>query len=268
LGAVELAETPLVQFRKVMGEATEHGAVACDSPLKHKDVLATFSKLEAVMRAEDGGRLVRTSEGLCVTRVTDVAAAFRDRGGVILDATANVEQWAALLGTERPLNVIDLYVEDGHDQIVREMVYTKALTNNALSVHGIPDDIRNELRKYRMVKDVMVFTYKKYKDVIREVLPDAEVRHFGEMRGSNAEMGVISTFITVGDFRENLEAFDRKAAVLGAVLSNDSGAAAELAQCHGRARDPINGDALLHVHYGCVVPYGWDSGNATARAVG
>jgi hypothetical protein len=266
LGALEMADTPLAQFRKVMGEALEHGAVACEHPLKHKDVLATFSRLEGLLRA-DAGAFTVLPDGLCVTRVTDVAAEFRDRGGIILDATANVEQWQALLGS-RPLRVVDLHVEDGHEQITREMIYTKTLTNTALVTQGFPDSVRAALEQYRTVKDVMVFTYKKHKDTLQALLPDAEVRHYGEMRGSNAEMGVISTFITVGDFRENMDAFERKAAVLEAILSSDAVAAAELAQCHGRARDPINGDALLHIHFGCVVPYGWDSGNAIVHVLG
>ncbi len=125
---------------------------------------------------------------------------------------------------------------------------------------------------------VLVVTHKllvdQHAEAIRAMLPGKEVvfRHFGNVAGSNLfqEGGAleVSAVITLGDYYANRRwLFDHLANEAGLegedawTFVQDCGRkqiAQELAQAHGRARDPRRTTPLEHVHLGREVPDGWE----------
>lgn len=259
LGAVELSEGPLEQLRAAMQETMapgRGGVLACVDRTRlkaFKTVLGALGKLEGLLQ----GELVQTPTGVVVASVGEEAAVFRDRGGVILDATAPVAEWRALCGDR--LEVVDVLVED-KVQASRTWVYTKGVSKTAMGKDEAKAAVEM-LDGWLSEGKVMLFTYKDFKE--RFVGLGATVRHYGETRGSNeAWEDGYDVFVTVGDPLKNPDALVRTGAALGMEMVWEETAAAELGQCHGRSRSARQDKPVRHVHFGKICPEGWDESNA------
>lgn len=263
LGAVTLRETPQKHLAGILGRLAEHGCYACVDPLAHREVMGTFEALGKVME----GTLERVEDTTVAVRLGETAAEWALRGGLILDATAAVDELRAIAPGVR---AVDLCVEDA-GEAKREMWWTRGCTKSNLAHLGwsLPPDVERRLREYDQTgTTMMVFACKQLKERLRQMFPNARVRHYGESRGSNEAWEETETFVTIGDPLMNVTAFQRRQGFLNMPEGADDGrdfAAAELAQCHGRARTPINVRSVKHVHFGYVVPYGWDRGNCLVR---
>lgn len=214
-----------------------------------------------VTRSEDGS----TSAILEAASLRDVT-----RGYVtLLSATPTP---LAYPGTETYAPV----VEDGCPGIVRDVLYLSHATNTNLKCAPtqVLETARRLLaRRPTITGRVLVVTLKALvasrADELRALFPDAEVvlRWYGAVAGSNLfqEGGPleVSTVITLGDYYANRRwMFAHLAAQQGldeeAVdFAGRQQVAQELAQAHGRARDPRRRTPVTHIHIGSVLPLGW-----------
>ncbi len=219
-----------------------------------------------------GGWVTKRDGHLFVGALTENAATFRSYGGLVLDATADVTAMKAL----RPdLRVKDISVQDS-DGIQRYMhVVTglgrKSMKSRPQRLKDVVGHARSALNRLRCRKPV-VFSYRFSLDVIRVLWPEAELCHYGNVRGYDRYFQEgYDGFVTLGEPIANLQAVAIQWKVLTGRDPDDSDmewrrfveatAESELAQAHGRARDPQKSDGLrVHLHYGKIVPAGWDSG--------
>lgn len=260
LGALTLRETPQKHLAGILGRLAEHGCYACDEPLWHREVMGTFEALGKLME----GTLERGEDDSMISvRVGETASEWALRGGLILDATAAVEELRVLV-VGGDVRVADLCVEDA-GEARREMWYTRELGRRVVEQSKqIPAWVLLKLDS--LEGTVMLFCYRSMKAELQARYPQHAVRHYGETRGSNEAWEGTDVFVTVGDPLMNLDAFERRTRALGGKAGDpETLAAAELAQCHGRARSPLNTRNVRHLHFGNVVPYGWDSGNCFIR---
>lgn len=247
------------------------------------DTQARVLKAERVIAAigvglGERGLVVKSDTHVTMASLTQDAVLFRDYGGVVLDATANTTELRAL----RPdLNRVTLRVQDqGH--VERYLVFSNGLSRTALARR--PDTIDTVLRNaktttkrwgraYDHDPKVAVFTYKSSLERVRQVWPEATVAYYGNTRGYDFffQEGY-DVFITLGDPVANLSSLALQWLVLGGDPQDEAGfrsycnssAQAELAQAHGRARNPQmhkEGQPRLHLHYGVRTPAGWDLEN-------
>ena len=219
--------------------------------------------------------------GLQLTHLTPHGRLFQSRGGVVLDATAPVNILRAL----RPdLRLTDLSVRDDGDS-VRLLKVQQGLSRRALAFAAtditrvetasgnVTRDIQRELHRFgkrlgRAPKAV-AFTYKAFVDAFAEACPEVEWHYYGNTRGyDHWFQGGYDAFVTVGDPYNNIgsDAAVAEFLKIDAVALSDAQAEAEAAQAHGRSRSPQRKKAdgvRLHLHYGRLVPFGWDAENCT-----
>lgn len=253
------------------------------------EVQAEFLRAAGVERViaafvEPDVRFTRTLNGLRGVGLTAAGRQWRDVGGVVLDATAPLDVLRAL----RPEAVVEeLHVEDAGGS-TRLIVKNHCLSKTAL-LGFAPDRRANEVarvaetlqhhvrdlgRKLGRPAKVVVFTYKDFIEMFRDGGVVADDWHwFGDTRGYDGwfQEG-FDVFCTIGDPYKNIEVVAAEAAYLG--IADDhyatACAEAELAQAHGRARDPqrkLVAGGRLHLHFGRVIPSGWASDNAAVSVV-
>lgn len=173
-------------------------------------------------------------------------------------------------------------VQDGCPDVQRTVLYHCEASNTEMK----SDPTRALARAARLLvafplassaRPVLVVTHKLLVDLHSDTLAgmfqgrQVVFRHFGNVAGSNlfqeggdAEVGAI---VTLGDYYANRRwLFDHLAAEAG-LEGEDAYAAVqaagrkqiaqELAQAHGRARDPRRRTPIEHVHIGREVPDGW-----------
>jgi hypothetical protein len=210
--------------------------------------------------------------------LTPSGTLFRDRGGVVLDATANLAQLQAL----RPdLKAVHLSVQD-RGEIERYMhnvasLDRTSLKHSTLRLEQVLQHAKRTTRRWAAAQGILnpkvaVFTYKSEVRAVHEAWPKAAVGYFGNVRGYDFYFQEgYDAFITVGDPITNLGALALQWRVLKGVAPIkgtsewqsyvDASAEGELAQSHGRSRDPqakLGKGGRLHIHYGRKVPSGWD----------
>jgi hypothetical protein len=224
--------------------------------------------------------------GVALVSYTAQARLIREYGGVVLDATADVEMYRGLVGTDR-VREVAIEVEDG-GPMERRLFLSRELSVS--TAEADPEGFRKALvAEVRRVNEYLVASgYQKDQKVgvyVRQsvcsdvglvrVIKDGlanftvELCHWGTERGSNAmwESGV-EALVTIGDHVTNLAATDRtfRFMLREAEMEErwwDPKAAA--AQAHGRLRDPLPKVVKrIHLHVGTAVPVGWDQGNAGA----
>ncbi len=240
-------------------------------------------RAERIMRvlglmAGEDAVLVLDQHHVSISSLTASGALFRKYGGVVLDATANLAELRRLRPDLRP---VTLRVADS-GETERYLQHLPGLDRKSLKhrperltqcVSHAKSSIARWAKAGRVEAKTVVFTYMAYAKTVQEQWPEAEVGYFGNTRGYDRffQEG-FNTFVTLGDPVTNLSALALQWRVLtGAVpVSNDvewqryiaASAESELAQAHGRARNPqaLKGrGGRLHLHYGRKVPAGWDS---------
>lgn len=221
-----------------------------------------------------------------ITRVTEAGAVWRACGGVVLDATAPV---AVLKALRKDVSVVDLHVEDADQDIGRTVKVVGSLsrryagfTEGRKALSRVLWDLQREKRGWDAVLGrparVVVFVYKTLVDDVRVALGEGyDVWYYGNTRGYNRwfEEGY-DAFVTIGDPFSNL-GVDRAVTEYLRLTGEDEeaysteNARAELAQAHGRARDPQVKRAAggrWHIHYGRWPPLGWDVTNTDCVTLG
>lgn len=238
--------------------------------------------LEAVM---DPDAHVKNGVGcLEITRRTEAGSVWKKFGGVVLDATAPLATLSAL----RPdVTAVDLQVEDADSDespVCRLLKPSPGLSRTNIkagkagkSLSLVAKDIRGERRdleaRLGRTAKLVVFTYQSLIPTLKPLLGEGEwdLWHFGNTRGYNRWFEeAYDAFITVGDPYTNI-GIDEALIEYLALSEKEKefysveNARAELAQAHGRARDPQQkkGDGeRLHLHYGRLPPLGWTANNA------
>jgi hypothetical protein len=218
-----------------------------------------------------------------VAALTDDALLYRERGGIVLDATANLQELKAL----RPdANVVTLRVQD-HGDTQRYLVHAVGLSRTALKKR--PDTIDDAVTHAKgavtrwarspsgpdRAPKTVVFCYRSEVSRVKAQWPEAEVAYYGNTRGYDRYFQEgFDAFVTIGDPMANIGVLAMQWTVLHEREPDDEDtefrayvkatAAAEAAQAHGRARSPQRkkGDGgRLHLHYGTIAPAGWDLEN-------
>jgi hypothetical protein len=240
-------------------------------------------RAERIMRtlglmAGEDAVLVVEPHHVSISSLTASGSLFRRYGGVVLDATANLAELRRL----RPdLRAVTLRVADAGstERYLQHLpgLDRKSLKHRPERLSQCVDHAKMSVARWakagRVEVKPVVFTYMAHSKVVKTLWPEAEVGYFGNTRGYDRffQEG-FNTFITIGDPITNLSALALQWRVLtGAVpVSSDSewqryvsaSAESELAQAHGRARNPqvLKGPGgRIHMHYGRKVPAGWDS---------
>jgi hypothetical protein len=223
----------------------------------------------------------RAEHHVVVAALTKDASLFREYGGVVLDATANVAELNAL----RPdLSLTRIHVQDG-GPVERYAMITPGLSRTALAANIEPfskaiQKARKAVERWAKTQNiktpkVAVFTYRDRVEVVKTQWSEADVAYFGNTRGYDRwfQEG-FDAFVTIGDPISNLGSLalqwlvlTGKEPVAGDPAFQDyvaASAESEAAQAHGRARDPqakLGAGGRLHLHYGTRVPAGWALSN-------
>ncbi len=230
-----------------------------------------------IMAGEDA-ILVLEPHHISISSLTANGSLFRKHGGVVLDATANLAELRRLRPDLRP---VTLRVTDAGDT-ERYLQHLPGLDRKSLKhrperlgqcVTHAKTAVSRWAKAQGNKAKVVVFTYMDQVKQLKDLWPEVEVGYFGNTRGYDRffQEG-FNTFITLGDPITNLSALALQWRVLtGSVPKSDdadwlryiaASAESELAQAHGRARNPqaLKGrGGRLHMHYGRKVPAGWDS---------
>lgn len=244
-------------------------------------------RVERILTALDvlagpGAKVVSGPVGLLMGCLTENGVLWRDHGGVVLDATANVSELRAL----RPdLRVVTLAVEDG-GSVERTATYSGSLSRTALglSATAFSSAVQRARARVRTFgkgtgaePKTVCFTYRSQVEYGKRLWPEADWHHFGDTRGyDHWFQDGYGAYVSVGDPVANLTSLAVAWMVVRAVDDVEespewwgyvaASAESELAQAHGRARDPQRTKAetgsVLHLHYGRHIPSGWDLTNA------
>ena len=237
--------------------------------------------------AQRGAGALRWRGDRLVVRVwTPEAEAIAKHGAVLLDATADVDALRVLC---KNIEVVDLAVQDGAP-ISRTVVYRSGTAKRQLLKLKAPTwdkvtpAVVEALDRARAadVKKLLLVTYKRIADVldsfdspVADLVKQWEaegrkldVAHYGGLRGLNRWLD-FDGLATIGDPWPPIREYIERAAELGVApdLYLRHHAAAELAQAHGRLRNPSRKTPAHHFHIGTVAPLGWTSSTCTVVTV-
>lgn len=244
------------------------------NPQQQARVLKAENIMHAVgVVAQANAMCVVSESTIHIAALTDNGELFKIRGGVVLDATANTAELRAL----RPdMNFVQVDVEDKGTSI-RHVINTSDIsrTRTKQDLRRVGLVIEHAKGMCRGLGKVVVFTYKGIIDDLQAMWPEATFAYFGNTRGyDHFFQDGYDAFITIGDPITNIGALALQWCVIAGEQPTDTdpiwkeyianSARAELAQAHGRARDPQYKKGIgerLHVHYGKTVPLGWDQMN-------
>lgn len=228
--------------------------------------------LDAVLA--EGARVRAGAGGVEVTSLTENGRVWRETGGVILDATASRSLLTA--AKAGPVSVTDVAVQDAPG-VKRTWVLSEGLSRTAFRTGAgggpLKAVVTDLLSQIADTDRVVVFVYKDIleHEELKRLGPSVSLAYYGNVRGyNNYYREGYTHFVTVGDPVSNIGALDSVASFLGSdpdALAAE-GAAGELAQAHGRARDVRPGPTRTHIHYGKQVPLGWDTATASVRVLG
>lgn len=256
-----------------------------ENPAKALSVDSTaLEAVRAVVALASSGRgAVRRLDG--TLEVISETATLRDtrRGWVrLLSATPTP-------GAYGDLEVFDPRVADGCDGVSREVLYLARSSTTSFKCDPPWEAIRRLLGGYtaeygRFSGRVLLVTFKhvvaNHAQTLEDLFPGAsvETRWFGAVAGSNlfeedASLEV-TAIVTLGDYYANRRwlfehlAIERGEDDIEKAISEAGVAqvAQELAQAHGRARDPRRTRPIQHVHLGTVLPLGWEGANTRTLA--
>jgi hypothetical protein len=220
-----------------------------------------------------------TGKKMSFTALSRSASILRSSGGVVMDATA----CTFTLNKIRPgAQIIDLNVEDG-TKTERYMYHTVGVSRTAKKISsemvercvkeakGMAERLAR-LRGFSLKP--AVFVYKDTKDSVEEMWPGCKYGYFGNTRGYDEYFQEgCNVFITIGDPVANITAkyLEYLTITQGDFLQTefsefiDATATSELAQAHGRARNPqktkSDSDTIFHFHFGTRIPQGWTEKN-------
>jgi hypothetical protein len=287
---LQLTGTPWERIRELASEARKVHVSETMLDKMHLHDKEAVLKAETMRRAFEAildpySHIKRGVGCLEITRLTENGKVWRDHGGVILDATAPMELLKSIRKGKRTMTA-NLVVEDGAPEETRRFMKPayrlsktvlkrqgeersgKELDKLVADIASSRRDLANALKTEPDDLRFVVFTYRVLVEDIKKRLPGTgwDVWYFGNTKGYDRwyQEGY-SGFITVGDPYSNVGADENICEYVGMdqqVYSADA-AKAELAQAHGRARDPqqLKGQSRLHIHYGRIVPLGWDVDN-------
>jgi hypothetical protein len=242
-----------------------------------------------------GARVRAGAPGLEVTALTPAGRLWGEVGGVVLDATASRTLLAATKGAgvgpggRAVVRVTDLGVRDAPG-VARTWVYCEGLSRTSLkevpapALASVVADIRRRFAEGEAAGERQKWVVFLYKDTLEreevaalKALGDGSsvsLAYFGNVRGYNNYYRERYThFVTVGDPVSNLGTLESVASYLNVEVDAlaAEGAAGELTQAHGRARDVreavVEGDTRTHIHYGKQLPFGWVKGNTSAEVL-
>lgn len=243
------------------------------------DAWATVVRAMKVLRpilaaAAHADRIAWRADGFAVHVLTREAELLTRGNAIVLDATPSLAMLGALCTAAGiDLVTVTLRVPDGAKH-TREILYSTRASRSALAPGKVArwKEVRPILaRALDAVRDVqgriLLVTFKLIADGIRKgKLADLlapfegriDVAHYGAIRGLNA-WRENEACITVGDPWPELGSVREQAKVMGvdAEAHLRQLARAELAQAHGRLRDPSRSTKATHVHLGAVAPQGW-----------
>ena len=277
----EVRETLTTAYAAEGGAATPYDQLSERERRGHAFAWRCGGLVESALRPD--ARLRGGAPGIEVTAFTDAGRLWRDSGGVVLDATAS----RTLLGAVRrgaATRVTDVAVADAPG-VSRSWVYAEGLSRTALKaaaetggeatvgelLRPVVEDLAARLAggaggpAGKTAEKAVVFVYK---DILnlecwKALGPSVSLSYFGNVRGyNNYFRDGYTRFVTVGDPVTNIGTLDSVASFLSAdadALASE-GAAGELTQAHGRARD-VRPAAFSrhHTHYGRQLPLGWES---------
>jgi hypothetical protein len=221
------------------------------------------------------------SRKLVVRQPTLVAQDLKLHGGVILDATPDLDE----LGELRPdLRVVELAVVDGATVIRRALYRPRAsrahllknkepvwsrvrqLLSQALERVGEAEGQKLLVVSYKAVIEGLKRPTNPCADLLAEWVTDGgqiDFTHYHAQRGLNS-WKEFDACVTIGDPWPDVESFGERAEELE--VEHDEYlrrfAARELAQTHGRLRAPSRKAPAFLLHLGTVAPSDWHDGNA------
>lgn len=228
--------------------------------------------------ARDVRRITWRKDGFAVHVATREAELLTEGGAVVLDATPPIAMLEALCNDAGiDLVTMTLRVADGAPH-TRTVLYSANASRSKLAPgkvanwSAIKPLITRGLDAVRNVKGrILLVTFKTIADGIRagklaDVLEPfggrVDVAHYGAVRGLDLWRDH-DACATVGDPWPELGSAREQAATMGldAEAHLREVARAELAQAHGRLRDPSRSRPATHVHLGTLAPLGWTEEN-------
>jgi hypothetical protein len=282
VAGVEASKDPWQDLMAAFKNAARHNRAEMGFDGMRKDTQARVLRAERVLRTlnllvGEDAVLVLDSHHISVASLTPNGSLFRRYGGVVLDATANLAELRRL----RPdLRAVTLRVKDAGNT-ERYLQHATGLDRKSLThrPERLVEAVNHAMgaaqrwgRANGAAPKTVVFTYMAHHKTVAELWPEAEVGYFGNTRGYDRYFQEgFNTFVTIGDPVTNLSALALQWRVLTGKLPDDgntewqryiaASAESELAQAHGRARNPQASKSpggRLHLHYGRRVPAGWD----------
>ncbi len=245
-----------------------------------REFVETFRIFRAILAARELHRIAWRADGLAVHALTPEALLLRSGGAIVVDATPPLAMLRALVaGTSVDLAWLSLSVADGAP-IQRSVLYSSGATRSKLAPgkavrwDAVAPLLARTLASLRDVDGrVLLVTFKAIADglragVLAHVLGErVDVAHFGAVRGSD-QWRNHDALATLGDPWPDVGVAREQALAMG--LDPEpylrEVARAELAQAHGRLRDPSRSRAAKHVHVGAIAPLGWTTANTHVEA--
>lgn len=254
-------------------------------------LIALLSSANALYATAEAWQAVRgDARGVRCHALTSEARTLRSHGGVVLDATPTLPLLEAVFPKVR---VVRIGAADGA-ACTREIHYREGATRSQWSPRGgmvrwdrvlaVLEQALARLRKAD-AKRVLVVTYTNIETALNSAPPakvkaaleafcgegrEIAFRHYGPgIRGLD-EWSAFDAFVTLGDPWADVDGVHELCAAANADPERVSVAfaRADLAQAHGRARDPQRTTPATHLHYGAIAPEGWSASNTTIVCVG
>lgn len=226
----------------------------------------------------EGAEVQRAQDSRIVIAETEAYKAIISGDATLLSATPTPGAYSHVW---RPA------LADGCAGIVRELHYLAQSTKASLQAHdGGPRldrlaPVLETIRERCAGKRVLVVIESWLEKFLRdhpELLPETTyLAHHGNVAGLNIhEVGAaleVDAVVTIGDYRPGnrwtFEYLARKAGLQGQAFEEEverlwaQHASDQLAQAHGRARDPWRTKPVLHMHFGRLPVTGWHAENTT-----
>lgn len=254
-------------------------------------LIALLASANALYATAEAWQAVRgDARGVRCYALTTEARTLREFGGVVLDATPTIPLLEAVFPRVR---VVRIGAMDGAD-CTREVHYREGATRSQWCPRGsmvrwdrVEAVLLQALERLRKstAKRVLVVTYATIETALQNNAPASvkrtidefrqegyvlEFAHYGPgIRGLDA-WAAFDAFVTLGDPWADVEAVHELCAAANADHERVAlaMARADLAQAHGRARDPQRTSAALHLHFGAIAPEGWSASNTVIVCVG
>lgn len=210
----------------------------------------------SILSLQGGIRVVLPNDAM-------VEACRREGATVIADANAGIHAPIVEAVVGYVPRLIQAQFPDGAP--VRRTHFARKASRSVLLSEGMASDAALEMVREAMqwvgTEPALFVTFRALLDDprIRALLPPTvHTLHYGATRGSNAFKD-LDCMVTVGDPRNNIDAVQEEAVILGAPWEGrvNALARAELEQAHGRLRTVWRTAPARAAHFGEMRPTGW-----------